>query len=189
MINFWFSQFCSRQAPRFRSGQGFTLFELMVVISIIAIMAVIAIPGFRGYTQRAYLRDSANQIRSALLEAQAYSLAPVKATAESYEISFPQAGTAGSFFIKEIPGDQEIKKFNLPNSATYIKSYTLDGVSKDLVVVKFKTSSSRSITENTGIEIDPKGSNLRIEVGYFGLNINYFVNLNTVTGQVSLSKT
>lgn len=50
------------------AAQGYTLVELMVVLSVILILAAMAIPGFQNMTNRAHVhraKDAMNQLRQA----------------------------------------------------------------------------------------------------------------------------
>lgn len=50
--------------------RGFTLLELLVVISIIAILTVVAVPSFNQYSQSQKLNEAANNLQSVLRQAQ-----------------------------------------------------------------------------------------------------------------------
>lgn len=50
--------------------RGFTLLELLVVISIMAILTVIAVPSFNEYSKNQKLNDAANNLQSVLRQAQ-----------------------------------------------------------------------------------------------------------------------
>jgi len=50
--------------PTYQSHQGFTLIELMVVVTILAILSIVAITSYRYYNRRAYAQEA----RSMLLE-------------------------------------------------------------------------------------------------------------------------
>ena len=49
-----------------RAQSGFTLFEVLVVISIIAIMCTLALPNFFGWTSGERLKSAANDIQAAV---------------------------------------------------------------------------------------------------------------------------
>ncbi len=57
-------------------NSGFTLTELIVVISILTIMATLGLASYRDYREKNNLRIAAQEIRSALVEAQNLALAP-----------------------------------------------------------------------------------------------------------------
>ena len=50
--------------------RGFTLLELLVVISIMAILTIIAVPNFNKYSEDQKLNDAASQLQSVLRQAQ-----------------------------------------------------------------------------------------------------------------------
>jgi prepilin-type N-terminal cleavage/methylation domain-containing protein len=87
--------------PRFTSRRGFTLIELMVVVTILAILTIVAITSYRYYNRRAYAQEA----RSMLLE--------MKMKQEQYFSEYGQyvsssAGVANSDFfptVKAIEGD------------------------------------------------------------------------------------
>jgi len=58
------------------SSASFTLIELLVTVFIIALLSTASIPAIRQFQRRADLKMTANEIRSAVLEAKNYSLAP-----------------------------------------------------------------------------------------------------------------
>lgn len=66
-----------------RSTRGFTLTELMIVVTIVAILSAISYPSYQRYMQRSYRADAAGFMlkmdarqRQILIEQRAYATAP-----------------------------------------------------------------------------------------------------------------
>jgi prepilin-type N-terminal cleavage/methylation domain-containing protein len=61
-----------KRGYRFCGSRGFTLVELMVVVSIMAILASVAIPGYINYVNRAKQGEAAAMLMTARLEMEEY---------------------------------------------------------------------------------------------------------------------
>lgn len=59
-----------------KDNKAFTLIEALVVIGILTLMFVLSIPAYRSYSRRNQLRQAAQSVRSAIVEAQNTALAP-----------------------------------------------------------------------------------------------------------------
>lgn len=83
----------------FQKNTGFTLIELMVVVTIIGILSAIAIPAYRDYTVRAKVSEMVNMASTAKTSITEYIL-----TKNDYPNSAEQAGVtlATSPMVKSI---------------------------------------------------------------------------------------
>lgn len=77
---------------------GFTLAEMLVVIAIIIIISVLTVPSYNNFRRASQLRQAAQDVRQAIVDAQNMALAPKEipglGTPKSYVLNFqnPIAG-------------------------------------------------------------------------------------------------
>lgn len=100
--------------------RGFTLIELLVTIGIIVLLLAVGIPAFRGFGSRNELDFAAQNIKSAVVDAQNYSLAPrleKPTNIDIYSVSFAVTGPK-RFSVDE--GNLTLKEFNLSSNINFI---------------------------------------------------------------------
>lgn len=121
--------------PLFKNNRGFTLIESIVILSIMAMLALIIFINFRAYNKRNQLREAAQQIRSAIVEAQNMALAPKDSGNDwYYGLKFDRKSTTYQL-CKYQPdkGETLIKTYTLPNYAEFPASQpSWGGVSHNL---------------------------------------------------------
>ncbi|MEO5359388.1 MAG: type II secretion system GspH family protein [Nitrospirota bacterium] len=71
MIN-WLKRIYDIMVKRLRDIKGFSLVELMVVIAIISLLTAIAVPAFLGQREKARVRATESNARSAVTDLQGY---------------------------------------------------------------------------------------------------------------------
>jgi Tfp pilus assembly protein FimT len=114
--------------------RGFTITELLIIITVFAVLLTIGIPSLRFFQQSAHLDDAAGEIKSALLLAQNRTLA--SESAQQYGIFFQDTSSphqytlfrGDSFASRDISADQT---FQLQNGLTF--SQINFGGSKEVV--------------------------------------------------------
>lgn len=118
------------KAIKFKAGQGFTMIELMIVVSIVAIITVIAIPSYQEYVKRARRAD----VQGAL---QGFAIAMERHRTEQAAPTYINAVlTAGSLpkppilsvYADQAPLDGANKFYDLKISELAINSYTLQAI-------------------------------------------------------------
>jgi len=99
---------------------GFTLIELMIVISILAILLLVALPSYQNYVTKAN--------RSA---AQSDLLAAAQAMEKYYAINFTYAGAAaGTTFPSEAPSDAQDKLYDVSLPVADPNSFLIRAIPK-----------------------------------------------------------
>jgi len=162
-------------SPLFKQD-GFTLAELLLVVSIIAIMSAASIPGFRGYIRNQNLKQSVEQVKSDLRSVQ------TKAMAGSGADSNPDLSYWGITFFAGLP---------TYNSFTATSSFSTaqQGVSESLIgdivlrnnsTIFFSVPSGDAFTLG-GVPCDSTGSNCIVLIGPVDATGNncYSIRINT----------
>ena len=91
-------------------GSGFTLFEMVVVISIIAILTAIALPSYQSSVRKARRADAQKDLMNfaqtaerIFTEKNSYATAPLPDNTDYYTYTFPVAVTATTYTIRATP--------------------------------------------------------------------------------------
>lgn len=116
-------------SPKF-SSQGFSLIELMIVVTIIGILAAIAIPSYQTYTQRARFAEviSASEIFKTAVSLAIQQGAPlVELSNGKNGIPAEPKSTKNLASIKVENGTITAAGTDIVNSATYILKPGTDG--------------------------------------------------------------
>ncbi len=80
------------------SKKGFTLAELLIVVSIISIMSAASIPGFRGYIRSQNVKQSLEQVKSDLRSVQTKAMAGTEEDIAYWGITFTTGQSSYSNF-------------------------------------------------------------------------------------------
>ncbi len=121
---------------------GLTLVEMIVVISILAILGSFTFASYRAYQRRNNLKIAAQEIRSALVEAQNLSLSPTK------EPTAPKG--YGVYFDIDTPNSYQLFKDtngnNFKDSGEEIKTYDLGMYKVGLEKFEGVTSGTKKVS-------------------------------------------
>ena len=164
-----------------RKKNGFTLIEMIVVISILAIMVAVSIPAYRSYGRRNELRNAAQQVRQALVEAQNMALAP-KAGVKGYGVHF-QAKKYFVFADKNFDGwydsgvDTKEREYSLPSETGFAQ---MDPVG----TICFQTPTSKAYIRRGGDIEDFTGL---LTIGLQRGDDEAVVTLHGATGKIEIS--
>ncbi len=110
-----------------RAQSGFTLIELMIVISMIAILSAIAVPSYKKYIRENAESEAVAKVKSLELELERW-----KATALTYRGFIPTKSTVdadGEATLSHAYDDSDNKTIYVPEgstSANYLYKITLD---------------------------------------------------------------
>ncbi len=169
---------------RFRKKSGYTLIELIVVISIIGMLMAIAIPSFHNYERNSSVRSSAKALRSLFWDAQSISLAPKKVEVTSYSVDIRKDwGNGDTIEIKDSQGES-ISGINLEKNIR-IENVLLDNnVQNETLIISFLTGNK----EGGSMDFDPPGRVLIITIGSSLSNLKYDIILNSITNNISMRK-
>lgn len=151
------------------NARGFTLLELMIVISIIGILAAVTWPKLSGVKADFRLRTASRACVLDIRYAQQLSMD----TKEKHGVFFSQNG----YIIKNIVTDETIKSISFGNGVQYVS----DSLSGDAVI--FQTDGvpykSDGITEFS--------TESRIDFVMNSVNFHVYIKLTPRTGEVSAS--
>lgn len=149
-----------------KSKSGFTLAELMIVISIIGVLAVVSIPSFVKRNEAQKLRNAASQIsRSVLMMRQ-----KAVSSKRKYRIEFNYGLGEYQILTERTPGNWELdppdNRYKLPRGI--LMSTTSDPVDGIIVVEPRGTVAVADLPVNIRLK-DSKNRTKRIEVYRSGM--------------------
>jgi prepilin-type N-terminal cleavage/methylation domain-containing protein len=108
----------------FKNHRAFTLIEMIIVISILGLMLAVIVPTYRSYNRRNELREAAQTVRSALVEAQNAALAPKHAGKEGWQYGAEHKDASTFVVYEQNPNIsesyKELRIYKLPDSIEWV---------------------------------------------------------------------
>lgn len=176
-----------------RITKGFTLVELLVVISVSAVIAAMAIQGFPAYSERADFENLVLDVALTVREAQVYGLGTREAGSAGFDVAYgvhmssaPDASGSLVFFVDKdndgvydgISAGEHLRTLAMPSGYRISRLCTDDGcvVARTVLDISFKrpSPSARFTVEGAGgflgapkasVEISsPSGTIRKVEV-------------------------
>ncbi len=167
-----------------RLQSGFTLIEVMVVISITALLMVLSVPNFHTYERNARVRDSAKVLRSFFWEAQGLAMAPKTADITKYSISLIKGQDSNTKFMIKDSNGTVVSEVALKKDVV-IDNVLLDGSSQSSAfLINFKTGNR----DGGKMEFSTSGKELVVRLSSSLSTLKYDIVLNTTTSSINLKK-
>lgn len=150
--------------------KAFTLIEVLVVVGILTILLIMSIPTYRSYNKRNELRNTAEKVRQAIIEAQNMALAP-KDSGQQLQYGSRKIINSNQFIVYKKIGSVEtrLKTYSLPSNVEWANSSNWN-VS---FIPPYAKSSCNSVLQ---ISLKLKNSSETISI-----------NLNCITGQINIT--
>jgi len=117
---------------------GFTLVELIIVITIMGVFSAMVYPNYNRYSHNFNVKKNAREIRSLFWEGQALSLSPKSESDQGYKITISK--TDNTFILKRITKDQNVAKDIGADIDSYKPGLPKVELDKGLVIEKITTS-------------------------------------------------
>jgi prepilin-type N-terminal cleavage/methylation domain-containing protein len=135
-----------------KNNRAFTLIEAIVVITILSIMAIAIVPAYRSYNRRNQLREAAQAVRSAIVEAQNTALAPKQIGGDwQYGVQIDKNNKTYTVYRKRPSTNPEtLRSYTLPDSI----SWSPDTWQGQLYFTPPNAKSSCNNTINIKIQLD-----------------------------------
>ena len=172
---------------------GFTLLELMVVVSIMALLFALSIPAFRSFERNARVRETTKGLRSIMWEAQNLALAPSHPDITAYTITLAKGQSTLQPVVIQAVGKSGVD-YQLPsNTQPYrllgdvvIEDITLDGntVPGATATVSFLADNKHAGT----VQYSQPGETLRIHLSSQTSQLEYDVVIDKSSNTIDFVK-